>query len=109
MLVHEQEPSRGACAFPALYSQTPDVLLQPPYKLFDIAPVPLYLSPQHREVSLRQALALMQGLQKGSSPVHPFAPRFLGFGPRLTSARLGLRHKRNKAAALPTDDRMLAV
>jgi hypothetical protein len=109
MLVHEQDPSRGACAFRVFYSHAPDFLLKPPYKIFDIVAVPLYFSPEHREVSLRQMLKGMQGLQKSSSPAHPFEPPFLAFGQRRTSSRLGLRYKRNEAAALPADDRMLAV
>ena len=55
-LVAEQAPSRGGCPFRLFFQQTPLVLQQPPYRLFDTMAVPLYPSPEHRKVSLRHVL-----------------------------------------------------
>ena len=54
--VAEQEPSRGGVPFRNFFQQTPQVLQQPPYKLFDTLAVPLYSSQEHRRVSLRHVL-----------------------------------------------------
>ena len=54
--VAEQEPSRGGVAFRQFFQQTPQVLQQQPYKLFDTLAVPLYSSQEHRKVSLRHVL-----------------------------------------------------
>ena len=54
--VAEQEPSRGGVAFRQFFQQTPQVLQQQPYKLFDTLAVPLYSSQEHRRVSLRHVL-----------------------------------------------------
>ena len=54
-----QEPSCGGVPFRIFFQQTPQVLLQPPYKLFDTVAVPLYSSPEHRKVSLRHVLRSM--------------------------------------------------
>ena len=54
--VAEQDPASGGCAFRQFFQQTPQVLQQPPYKLFDTLAVPLYPSSQHRKVSLRHVL-----------------------------------------------------
>ena len=54
--VAEQEPSRGGVPFRNFFQQTPQVLQQPPYKLFDTLAVPLYSSQEHRKVSLRHVL-----------------------------------------------------
>ena len=58
-LVAEQEPSRGGCPFAQLLQQTPRVLQQPPYKLYDTLAVPLFPSMEHRRVSLRHILRSM--------------------------------------------------
>jgi hypothetical protein len=58
-LVHEQDTSKGGCSFRYFFSQTPDILLREPYKLFDTVAVPLYPSPEHRLISLRQVLRNM--------------------------------------------------
>jgi hypothetical protein len=71
-LVHEQEPTRGACAFSILYGQTPDFLLRPPYKIFDIVAVPLYFSLEHRKISLWQVLKYMDGLHQRTDAMHQF-------------------------------------
>jgi len=57
--VAEQDPASGGCAFRQFFQQTPQVLQQPPYKLFDTVAVPLYSSPEHRKVSLRHVLRSM--------------------------------------------------
>ena len=54
--VAEQDPASGGVAFRQFFQQTPQVLQQPPYKLFDTLAVPLYPSQQHRKVSLRHVL-----------------------------------------------------
>ena len=41
-LVNEQDEERGACVFARYFELAPDVLQQPPYKLFDLVAVPLY-------------------------------------------------------------------
>ena len=58
-LVAEQDPGRGGCPFRLCMQQTPQMLQQPPYKLFDTVAVPLYSSPEHRKVSLRHVLRSM--------------------------------------------------
>ena len=54
--VHEQDPALGGVPFRTFFQQTPQVLQQPPYTLFDTVAVPLYPSEQHRKVSLRHVL-----------------------------------------------------
>ena len=54
-MVHEQDPSKGACPFRRFFEQTPEVL-QKKHRLFDVLAVPLYPSPQHRQISLSYAL-----------------------------------------------------
>ena len=49
-LVHELEEERGACVFARYFDQTPDMLQQPPYKLFDLMAVPLYPGAAHRTI-----------------------------------------------------------
>ena len=65
--VAEQEPCRGGCAFRQFFQQTPQVLQQPPYKLFDTLAVPLYPSVQHRKVSLRHVLRGMGAQPQGGT------------------------------------------
>ena len=40
--VAEQDPASGGVPFRTFFQQTPQVLQQPPYKLFDTLAVPLY-------------------------------------------------------------------
>ena len=49
-LVHELDEERGACVFARYFDQAPDVLQQPPYKLFDRMAVYLYPSAGHRKI-----------------------------------------------------------
>ena len=56
---HEQEPSCGGVPSRNSFQQTPQVLQQPPYKLFDTVAVLLYPAPEHRTVSLRLVLSSM--------------------------------------------------
>lgn len=55
-LVQELDPSRGGCPFNVFLAQTPDILRKPPYKMFDTVAIPLYSSPEHRQISLRHVL-----------------------------------------------------
>ena len=55
-LVHEQDTSKGGCAFSLFFSQTPAVLLEKEYKLYDTVAVPMYPNPEHRRLSLRLVL-----------------------------------------------------
>jgi len=59
-MVHEQTPNLGGCPFSTFFQgQTPQVLLQPPYSLYNALAIPLYGSPEHRKVSLRHVLRHM--------------------------------------------------
>ena len=66
-LVAEQDPGRGGCPFRLCMQQTPQMLQQPPYKLFDTLAVPLYPSVQHRKVSLRHVLRGMGAQPQGGT------------------------------------------
>ena len=55
-LVHEQDEERGACVFARYFDLAPDVLQQPPYKLFDLVAVSLYPGADHRKISLRHVM-----------------------------------------------------
>ena len=68
-MVHEQEPSCGGVPFANFFQQTPQVLLQQPYKLFDTVAVPLYPAPEHRTVSLRLALSSMGAVPCDAGPL----------------------------------------
>ena len=67
--IHEQEPARGGVPFRNFLQQTPQVLQQPPYKLFDTVAVPLFLAPEHRNVSLRLALSSMGAVPCDAGPL----------------------------------------
>ena len=67
--VHEQEASHGGVPFGNFFQQTPQVLQQPPYKLYDTMAVPLYTSEEHREVSLRQVLQRMGAVPCNAGPL----------------------------------------
>ena len=62
-MVHEQDPSFGGVPFRNFFQQTPQVLQQPPYKLYDALAVPLFTSEEHRKVSLRYILRSMGAVQ----------------------------------------------
>ena len=66
---HEQEPSCGGVPSRNSFQQTPQVLQQPPYKLFDTVAVPLYPAPAHREVSLRLILTSMGAVPCDAGPL----------------------------------------
>ncbi|EOD23669.1 hypothetical protein EMIHUDRAFT_239307 [Emiliania huxleyi CCMP1516] len=68
-MVHEQDPTCGGVPFRNFFQQTPQVLLQPPYKLFDTVAVPLYPAPEHRTVSLRLALSSMGAVPCDAGPL----------------------------------------
>ena len=60
-LVNEQDEERGACVFARYFELAPDVLQQPPYKLFDLVAVPLYPGADHRKI--RSAIRLSLRLE----------------------------------------------
>mmetsp|Transcript_27728 Transcript_27728/g.93200 ORF Transcript_27728/g.93200 Transcript_27728/m.93200 type:complete len:115 (-) Transcript_27728:124-468(-) len=68
-MVHEQDPSFGGVPFRNFFQQAPQVLLQPPYKLFDTVAVPLYPAPEHRTVSRRLALSSMGAVPCDAGPL----------------------------------------
>ena len=68
-MVHEQEPSCGGVPFRNFFQQTPQVLQQPPYKLFNTVAVPLYPAPEHREISLRLILKSMGAVPCDAGPL----------------------------------------
>jgi len=68
-MVHEQDPIYGGVPFRNFFQQTPQVLLQPPYKIFDTVAVPLYPAPEHRTVSLRLALSSMGAVPCDAGPL----------------------------------------
>ena len=68
-LVAEQDPGRGGCPFRVCMQQTPQMLQQPPYKLFDTVAVPLYPAPEHRRVSRRLALSSMGAVPCDAGPL----------------------------------------
>ena len=57
-LVHEQDEERGACVFARYFELAPDVLQQPPYKLFDLVAVPLYSGADHRKIRSATSISL---------------------------------------------------
>ena len=57
-LVNEQDEERGACVFARYFELAPDVLQQPPYKLFDLVAVPLYPGADHRKIRSTIRLSL---------------------------------------------------
>ena len=58
VLLHEQDPLKGACPFRSFLKQTPEEL-QKKYRLYDTVAIPLYPSAEHRRVGLRYALLNM--------------------------------------------------
>ena len=68
-MVHEQDPACGGVPFRNFFQQTPQVLLQPPYTLFDTVAVPLYPAPAHRTVSLRLILTSMGAVPCDAGPL----------------------------------------
>ena len=68
-MVHEQDPSFGGVPFRNFFQQTPRVLLQQPYKLFDTVAVPLFPAPEHRTVSLRLVLCSMGAVPCDAGPL----------------------------------------
>ena len=69
VLVHEQDPSCGGVPFRNYFQQTPQVLQQQPYKLYDTVAVPLYPAPEHRKVSLRLVLSGMGAVPCDAGPL----------------------------------------
>ncbi|EOD27306.1 hypothetical protein EMIHUDRAFT_114743 [Emiliania huxleyi CCMP1516] len=67
--IHEQEPARGGVPFRNFFQQTPQVLQQPPYKLYDTVAVSLYPSVEHRRVSLRLVLRSMGAVPCDAGPL----------------------------------------
>ena len=65
VLVHEQDPRKGACPFRVFFQQTPEEL-QKKYRLYDTLAIPLYPTPEHRSISLRYALRNMGATPKQS-------------------------------------------
>ena len=68
-MVHEQAPTCGGVPFRNFFQQTPQVLLQQPYKLFDTVAVPLFPAPEHRTVSLRLVLCSMGAVPCDAGPL----------------------------------------
>ena len=75
-LVNEQDEERGACVFARYFELAPDVLQQPPYKLFDLVAVPLYPGADHRKIrsAIRLSLRLEPLLNFMMSPLPPPPP-----------------------------------
>mmetsp|Transcript_19169 Transcript_19169/g.61523 ORF Transcript_19169/g.61523 Transcript_19169/m.61523 type:complete len:264 (+) Transcript_19169:679-1470(+) len=69
VLVHEQDPSCGGVPFRNFFQQTPQVLQQQPYKLYNTVAVPLYPSKEHRKVSLRLVLSSMGAVPCDAGPL----------------------------------------
>ena len=67
-LVAEQDPARGGCPFRQCLQQTPQVLQQPPYNLYNTVAVPLFPS-EHRKVSLRLGLRSMGAVPCDAGPL----------------------------------------
>ena len=88
-MVHEQDPSFGGVPFRNFFQQTPQVLLQQPYKLFDTVAVPLFPAPEHRTVSLRLALSSMGAVPCDAGPLRR---RWQLLRRRIAVARLVRRH-----------------
>eukprot|EP00592_Proboscia_alata_P029406 CAMPEP_0194446598 /NCGR_PEP_ID=MMETSP0176-20130528/128522_1 /TAXON_ID=216777 /ORGANISM="Proboscia alata, Strain PI-D3" /LENGTH=1028 /DNA_ID=CAMNT_0039273333 /DNA_START=1712 /DNA_END=4799 /DNA_ORIENTATION=+ len=64
VLMHEQDPEKGACPFNDFFQLTPSDLLDKPYNIYNTLAIPLHASLEHRRVSLRCILRSM-----GSSTV----------------------------------------
>ena len=69
MVHEEQEPVSGGVPFRNFFQQTPKVLQQQPYKLFNTVAVPLYPTPEHRKVSLLLALRSMGAVPCDAGPL----------------------------------------
>ena len=97
-MVHEQDPSFGGVPLRNFFQQTPRVLLQQPYKLFDTVAVPLFPAPEHRTVSLRLVLCSM-----GAVPCDAelFRRQWQHLRRRIAVARL-VRAARRTGVAAPT-------
>ena len=85
VLVHEQDPLKGACPFRTFFEQTP-VELQNKYRLYDNLAVPLYPSVEHRTVSLRYALRNMGAV--GSRKLKVSRARAMRLGSAVKSIKL---------------------
>ena len=68
-MVHEQEPSCGGVPFRNFFQQTPQVLQQPPYNLYNTVAVPLFPSEEHSKVSLRLGLRSMGAVPCDAGPL----------------------------------------
>merc|ERR550514_1853618 len=68
-MVHEQDPIYGGVPVRNFFQQTPQVLLQPPYKLFDTVAVPLFPAPEHRKMSRRLVLSSMGAVPCDAGPL----------------------------------------
>eukprot|EP00593_Proboscia_inermis_P011761 CAMPEP_0171324768 /NCGR_PEP_ID=MMETSP0816-20121228/116392_1 /TAXON_ID=420281 /ORGANISM="Proboscia inermis, Strain CCAP1064/1" /LENGTH=322 /DNA_ID=CAMNT_0011823787 /DNA_START=139 /DNA_END=1104 /DNA_ORIENTATION=+ len=69
VLVHEQDPEKGACPFNDFFHLTPSDLLNKPYNIYNTLAIPLHASLEHRRVSLRCILRSMGS----STPKHQVA------------------------------------
>ena len=57
VLVHEQDVAKGGCPFNLFFEQVPQVLIDPPYQIFNKeTAIPLYSNDEYRTVSLCQIL-----------------------------------------------------
>ena len=82
-MVHEQTPTLGGCPFSTFFQgQTPQVLLQPPYSLYNALAIPLYGSPEHRKVSLRHVLRHMGAVSCDAGLLQQHWQRFRRAGRR---------------------------
>jgi hypothetical protein len=59
MLVHEQDSERGWCKFSQFFEQTPQILVDPPYQLYNEMAIPLHTRSEYRIVSLRKIITKM--------------------------------------------------
>jgi len=68
--VHEQDAQKGSCRFGIIVDQTPQELLNPPYKIWDTLSIPLFQvsAAEHRKISLRHILNRMGASQSSGVP-----------------------------------------
>ncbi len=55
ILVHEQDPSEGGCAFDIFFDLTPQDLIDPPLELYKDVALPLCPTKEYRAVSLKKS------------------------------------------------------
>ena len=65
VMLHEQDTSQGGCPFNQVQEQTPPVLRNK-HQVFKTVAIPLFDTPEHREISRRHAIRMMGATQKRS-------------------------------------------